>query len=234
MTGEDVVLAAMETALRGALLVSGVGGGIWYRQRPPRDDLTRFDLQGCSLGEFRLRSDFVHVPLPLIGATQQPSLHDIVNSDEMQAYSVGGEYDSPIPRRIAEEAGLPRGTFATRNLATSATIHSQGDVALSPTTRRAVQQFAAAEGREMAFPRPFRLTRAHRLLIRLAKGMRAQRLVAGLERRRRRLVHFEPRFGNLLLRWAVSVVRPRYESVAGLEPPPIAPPAGNGETRRDH
>jgi len=38
-------------------------------------------------------------------------------------------------------------------------------------------------------------------------------LVGGLERRRERLVHFEPEFGNLVFRWAVSVVRPRYQAV---------------------
>ncbi len=37
----------------------------------------------------------------------------------MAPWSVGGRYDRPLPRRIAEEAGLPRERFGVRNRATS-------------------------------------------------------------------------------------------------------------------
>ena len=35
----------------------------------------------------------------------------ISNSDEMKRYSVGGDYDRPIPRRIVEEMGVHRDEF---------------------------------------------------------------------------------------------------------------------------
>jgi hypothetical protein len=37
----------------------------------------------------------------------------------MQAYSIGGNYDRPIPRRITEEAGVPRELIGTEKKAVS-------------------------------------------------------------------------------------------------------------------
>ena len=37
----------------------------------------------------------------------------------MQPYSVGGDYDRPIPRRIVEEAGVGRHKFGMRKNATN-------------------------------------------------------------------------------------------------------------------
>ena len=38
---------------------------------------------------------------------------------EMDPWRIGGDYDRPIPRRIIEEAGIPRGSFAIRKMASS-------------------------------------------------------------------------------------------------------------------
>jgi hypothetical protein len=48
----------------------------------------------------------------------------------------------------------------------------------------------------------------------VAHRLRAERLVGWLIDRRQSLVHFDPEVGSLLFRWAVSVIRPRYESVS--------------------
>lgn len=37
----------------------------------------------------------------------------------MRPWSVGGSYDRPLPRRIAEESGLPRDRFGVRKVASS-------------------------------------------------------------------------------------------------------------------
>jgi hypothetical protein len=49
--------------------------------------------------------------------------------------------------------------------------------------------------------------------LRGAHALRLAPLAERLERRRATLTHFEPRLGNLLLRWAVSVVSERYAAV---------------------
>lgn len=209
MSGEDVVMVAMEGALGRALLLTG-SEEFHLKGNPYRPGMYRGDLSACSLTEFRLRTDFIHLPLLFFGATEHPSVMDVIHSPEMQPFSVPGPYDKPIQRRLAEEAGITRGTFATVKRRASGRIHADGLAAMAPDSAAAVTRFARAEGREPSFRKRFRMKRRHRLAIRLARRLRLERLAAPLTRRRRSLIHSEPVLGSLLFRWAVSVVRPRY------------------------
>jgi hypothetical protein len=58
-----------------------------------------------------------YVP-PYIGARSRKSLFDLANSEAMRPWSIGGTYDRPIPRRLGEDAGVPRDRFGQRKLAT--------------------------------------------------------------------------------------------------------------------
>jgi hypothetical protein len=60
---------------------------------------------------------FVHVPVPLLTFTRHREIERISRSDEMSAWRVGGNYDRPIPRRLLEEHGVPRGVFANEKRA---------------------------------------------------------------------------------------------------------------------
>jgi hypothetical protein len=211
MSGEDVVMSAFEPKVKRTLLLTGTqGNGIWRVGGSHRADLRRSALDGASLNEFRLRADFIFVPLPVFGLPQRASVMAISAAPEMRRWSVGGRYDQPISRRIAEEAGIPRGSFAVRKRAASSLIHAGHPHTLSPATLADVTRFAAAEGRTVDFSRRFRAGRRHRMLLKLGAALRAERLTVGLNSRRRRLVHFEPEIGTLLLRWAVGTIRPRY------------------------
>ena len=180
-TGEEVWMADMEQVLRGSLLVSGFFGAVWWMRRPQsRPGLFRTDQSGSSLGEWRLRVGFIHVPLPCFGGEHYRDLVRISRAPEMRPWVVGRGYDKPIPRRILEEAGVPRGMFGEVKRAASASIHLEGPSALAPTTRTAVETFAAAEGRPVEF-RPRHLRLWERVLI---KGSR--RLGAGMARVARR------------------------------------------------
>jgi len=57
-----------------------------------------------------MRVGFLHFAVPGIGAIHAQALHR-VTSDEMRPWSVGGPYDKPIPRRMAEEGGVSRHLF---------------------------------------------------------------------------------------------------------------------------
>jgi hypothetical protein len=170
-----------------------------------------------------LRLDYIFVPVPTFGILQQPSVLALATTEDMRPWRVGGNYDSPVARRIAEEAGLPRGSFADTKRAASAPIHSEGAAALSDATRRALAEFAAAEKRSADFPArpPFSLR--NRATLKVARWLRADRFVAGVSARRKRQFHFDPEIGSLLLRWAVSTLRPRYAALDGL--------AGGDESR---
>ena len=220
-TGEEVFMADMEPLLQGSLLVSGFFGAVWWMHRPQsRPQLFRTDQSGSSLGEWRLRVGFIHVPLPCFGGEYYKELVRISRAPEMRPWVLGRSYDKPIPRRILEEAGVPRGTFGEVNRAASASIHTDGPSALSPTTRAAVDAFAAAEGRSVTFRRR-RLRVWDRALVKGPRRLGMEWLAWRVEQRKFRLSVFEPAFGSLLLRWALSVVRPRYADVSADRPKPI-------------
>ncbi len=125
MSGEDVVYRSMDTALSRRILVTGFWGGAAWRGNA-RPNLSRVDLSGASLGEFRMRVDMIHLPLPYIGGLNQPNLAALRVSPDLMPYSVGGVYDEPFARRIAEEAGVPRDSFGQQKRATSQRMHTFG------------------------------------------------------------------------------------------------------------
>ena len=112
----DFQFAALERTLPGRLLVSGFNGdNIWdLLQQHPSPHFIRHTEPptGTSLGEFRLRTGFVHCPVPFLGAVLHPAIHAISRSPDMAPWTLNRDYDRPIPRRILEEKGVPRGSFA--------------------------------------------------------------------------------------------------------------------------
>ena len=107
------------------LLLTGNLGEIWYtseaigKARLPtfNDELIRWDQAGHGLGEVRLTAGMVQVAVPFIGARNRKDMLRITDDPSMDAYRLGGGYDRPIPRRIAEEAGVPRDMFGQIKLA---------------------------------------------------------------------------------------------------------------------
>jgi hypothetical protein len=169
---------------------------------------------GLSITEFRLRNDFYYVPLPCFAAVGKASAPSLLDMPEMAPFRVGGRYDRPIPRRLAEEAGVPRGTFGVTKRAANVVLPVEGVAAFTAETLASVAEFAAAEGvsAQPAARRPF--GKLDRAALRIADGVGLASWAARLRRRQKSLVHFDPQFGNLLLRWAVEEISPRYAAVA--------------------
>ena len=117
-------LAALEE-IAPTIVITGEGGDeLWERAHPAisahlaePDGITMGD---CSMHDFRLHAGIVVVPLPTVGMVHAKEIAEISRSVELDAYSVGGSYDRPIARRIVEDAGIARGTFATTKLAGTA------------------------------------------------------------------------------------------------------------------
>jgi hypothetical protein len=91
---------------------------MWYPARSAQDHpgaidstLRRWDLGCHGLAEVRLVVGFIHLPMPFIGARQRQDILRITESAEMKPWRLGNAYDRPIPRRIAEQAGVPRHLF---------------------------------------------------------------------------------------------------------------------------
>jgi hypothetical protein len=122
--GVDRSLVVMEKQLIGSIFLTGrFGEGLWARERWRRWGLpgdsgnplfevpARQKIGGCAIGEFRLRAGFIDFPLICSGALHALAIRAITESEAMNPWSVGGSYDRPIARRIAEEAGVPRPLF---------------------------------------------------------------------------------------------------------------------------
>ena len=81
------------------------------------DELIRWDQGGHGFKSVRLTSGMIQAAVPFIGARQRRNILNITTDASMDAYRLGGRYDRPIPRRIAEEAGIPREMFGQIKLA---------------------------------------------------------------------------------------------------------------------
>jgi hypothetical protein len=122
--GDDVVLSAVGDALERTMLFTGMlGDTLWSTaetQSPAVSEQYRFVYPaGGSLQEFRLKTGFIHVPVPLLTFTRHADVLRISQSLEMRPWRVGGHYDRPIPRRLVEEAGVPRRSYAKEKRAIS-------------------------------------------------------------------------------------------------------------------
>lgn len=114
--GEDAFFAPLEHSLRGRVFISGFHGDkVWEKNITKiSDQIVRGDPSGADLEEFRLRVGFIHLPIPFFGCRAHAAIVAISNSAEMLPWSLGGEYDRPICRRIAEDAGLERSGFGQK------------------------------------------------------------------------------------------------------------------------
>jgi hypothetical protein len=122
--GFNAPYAAMERQLEGTLLLSGSHGDIVWRTRPVFTQVrhpTATNTGGGSMRELNLRAGCIHMPVPYILSRDPRPLRGISLSDEMRPWSLGGDYDRPIPRRLAEEAGIPREWFG-RNKANASDL----------------------------------------------------------------------------------------------------------------
>lgn len=131
----DTLMDHVEQTGRPAVLYTGFyGDGMWGMEGRKDDahELSWRLMSGLSLGEIRLHAGVVHVPVPFLFARSGRSVAAISGSDEMRPWRVGTAYDRPIPRRILEEAGIPRDAFGTRKRA----ILDLDTGPLSPGARR--------------------------------------------------------------------------------------------------
>jgi len=111
---------------RPTMLITGcLGDLVWsstkyHMERPGliNSDLMRGDLGSHSLTEVRLQTGYVQLAFPYIGARSLADIFRITESEEMSPWQLQiDEYDRPISRRIAEQAGLTRDMFGQKKIA---------------------------------------------------------------------------------------------------------------------
>ena len=132
--GFPLVFAAWQEKIAGRLLLTGYHGDkVWDRNAFfVRPDIVRGDYSGNTFAEFRLRVGFIHLPVPYLGCTSLKSIYRISNSAEMRPWTLMTRYDRPIPRRLIEEAGIPRDLFGRAKKAVEVVPEIEGKSILKP------------------------------------------------------------------------------------------------------
>lgn len=117
---EDQNLAAFDFPGEVTALFSGAYCGvIWDDDEHKHPAVAEYrDRNTLSFCEYRLQSGVIHCPLPYLDYQRPEEILGIMRSPEMEPWSVGGDYDRPIPRRLVEEAGVPREMFGQRKSTT--------------------------------------------------------------------------------------------------------------------
>lgn len=110
-----VAFNTFEQVYKDSLLFLGLkGDSIWGKDESLANrnfDFIKMSIAAEQNPEHYLRNNTIAISVPLILGYEWPSIYEINNSSEMEKYSVGGEYDRPIPRRFVEEKGVPRKAF---------------------------------------------------------------------------------------------------------------------------
>lgn len=126
-TTEDLFFSSFSPHLANAVVLTGFHGDkAWDMRCSSGPNVARGDNSGSGLDEFRKRIGFVNVPVPYIGVERHAELASICESDDMAEYRVGGPYDRPLPRRIAEESGVPRKAFGFKKSMGSVLLKNSG------------------------------------------------------------------------------------------------------------
>jgi hypothetical protein len=107
--------------------------------------IRRGDPGGHGMGELRLNRGFIQLPFPFMGARRKAEIIAITESEEMRPWRINTGYDRPIPRRIAEEAGIPRHIFGQSKQA-SVVIFPQPSIPYGKALREEFFTYLAAQG----------------------------------------------------------------------------------------
>lgn len=115
-TGElatSIFFAAAREQLEQRMLLSGVHGDkMWDRNHSSvSQDIRRSAFPDTARHEFRLATGYLCVAPAFLTVSRHTDVNRISNSKEMEPWQLGTSYDRPIPRRIVEEAGVPRTYF---------------------------------------------------------------------------------------------------------------------------
>jgi len=101
------------------LFFIGCSGDTAWSRKKLRDPFELNIWDDLGMGEFRLFAGVFQCAVPFWGLRRIEEIHAITYSAEMAPWTLHTNYDRPIPRRIVEQAGVPRDAFAIRKKNTS-------------------------------------------------------------------------------------------------------------------
>jgi hypothetical protein len=110
----DINLSLFDYPEPVCLLFAGfMGDVLWGKNTVQPEHLHRTGgASGARFGEARLEHGVLLCSPVFWGCAKEAQILALSRMPEMKPWIVGGDYDRPIPRRLLEEAGVKRGTFA--------------------------------------------------------------------------------------------------------------------------
>jgi len=182
------------------------GDKVWERDRSPLTDPFQIPSLGdLGIGEFRLLKGIFHCPVPHWGMRHVHDIRAISFLDEMAPWTLGVTgYDRPIPRRIVEEAGVPRRMFGILKKNTS-----HESVMLWPYSAQAQRSFAAFRS-ERGHRSPSRLGAAVARWLCTAETLAVRNLLGKLGIDTRARDQLRPDGEYLLFQWGNHELRRAY------------------------
>jgi hypothetical protein len=117
----DLNLAIFDYSQGLCLLFAGFMGDVLWEdaEKEPVEPLRRTDTSGARFGECRLELG-VFVCSPVFwGCRNERQVRALGKRPEMRPWTLGTDYDRPIPRRLVEEAGVRRESFGMRKRVSS-------------------------------------------------------------------------------------------------------------------
>ena len=182
------------------------GDKIWGRGRHVyRDPLAGTIPSDLGITEFRLLKGVFLCPVSFWGMRHYQELQTLSFSEEMEPWTLHNSYDRPIPRRIIEEAGVPRMAFGMRKMNTS-----HEEAYLWPYSPEAQQRFTAYLREHDVFaptPHQVRILRRTATVSRLVYANVLRRL--GLADHLGKLLHMQA--SDMIFCWANMELKKYYE-----------------------
>jgi hypothetical protein len=116
----DVNLTIFDYGEKPCLLFTGfIGDVLWDKDTHQIEPLHRKDPSGARFSEGRLELGVFNCSPVFWGCQKESEIYALSRRAEMLPWTLGTNYDRPIPRRLIEEAGVTRGSFGTRKRLTS-------------------------------------------------------------------------------------------------------------------
>lgn len=129
--GLDLMMLPFQDRLTTAVMLTGNYGDTFFeRGADPKPGFARFVFGGPPMGDFRLRTGAPLIAVPILGMRFPAPVIALNHSREMAPYSVGGQYDRPVLRRLGEEAGLRREDFGVAKTAVAPNLLNAADAYL--------------------------------------------------------------------------------------------------------
>lgn len=218
-----VAFNIFEERYKDSVLFLGLkGDSIWGRDESDANndfDFIKMTIAAEQNPEHYLRNNTIAVSVPLLMASQWPSIYKIGNSDEMKSYSVGGHYDRPIPRRIAEEKGVPREAFGMKKSGAGFTYRFNPTLSslkgkMSDTSYRSLCDFSQRVKRN-GWKKMCHEFKYYRINYPIYLGYIANRL--GIRYRTQPKEYVSSVTSSLLILWGMDTMKNRYKEALGSE-----------------